>query len=332
MTRRQKALLASGITVAGGIVASALLIIRQQRPVVPRPLTITGAVLRKDSDPRKEQPIINAEVSAAAGRSSASVRTDSSGFFELTLRPGVMPGQLVTFGFRHPDYLPVDIIDIPGGQIYIIRMTPLEEEDGPKPSTRPVSISEIRLRYSVKATNTVNVSSAAKPFVVSNIGDIPCEGRTPCSPDGKWKATAGSIDLDAGEGNEFQNVRVSCIAGPCPFTKIEPPKPSHPARKVRVSVLNWSDPATFLVEAEVTRTMRSDMIRELYPVIFGEAMNFTLPAAAEGPSIQADLNGEAIVFPLGPELKLSWATCNLKIGASGAKVYRCELKPGYQFK
>ncbi|HXR75824.1 MAG TPA: hypothetical protein VN737_07610 [Bryobacteraceae bacterium] len=332
MTRRQKALLASGITVAGGVVASVLLIIRQRSPVVARPITVEGAVLRQDSDPRKEQPIIDAEIAAKAGASSADVRTDSSGFFKLTLRPGVLPGQFVAFSFRHPDYLPVDIVDIPGGQIYIIRMTPLVSEDGPKPSTPAVPIGEVRLRYSVKATNTVNVSSAAKAFVVSNIGNIPCEGRTPCSPDGKWKATEGSIDLDAGEGNEFQNVRVSCIAGPCPFTKIEPSKPSHPARKVTVSVLNWSDPATFLVEAEVIRTMRSDMIRELYPVIFGEAMNFTLPAAAQGPSIQADLNGQPIVFPLGPALKLSWANCSLTVGSDGSKAYRCELKAGYRFK
>lgn len=332
MTRRRKALLASGITVAGGIVGSVLLIIHQQRPVVPRPITIEGAVLRQDSDPRKEQPIIDAEISANSGLSSANVKTDSSGFFTLTLRPGVLPGQFVTFRFRHPDYLPVDIVDIPGGQIYIIRMTPLVREGSPKANTPAVSISEVRLRYSVKATNTVNVSSAAKSFVVSNIGDIPCEGREPCSPDGKWKATEGSVDMDAGEGNEFQNVRVSCIAGPCPFTKIEPPKPSHPARKVTVSVLNWSDPATFLVEAEVIRTMRSQMVRELYPVIFGEAMNFTLPATAQGPSIQADLGGQAIVFPLGPDLKLSWATCSLNVGTDGAKAYRCELKPGYQFK
>jgi hypothetical protein len=332
MTRRQKALLASGITIAGGVIASVLLILHQRRPVVPRPIMIEGVVLRQDNDPRKEQPIVHAEVSAMAGASRADVRTDSSGFFQFTLRPGVLPGQFVTFQFRHPDYLPVDIIDIPAGHIYIIRMTPFLSEGGPKPSTPPVSISEVRLRYSVKAINTVNVSSAAKAFVVSNIGNIPCKGRSPCSPDGKWKATEGSLDLDAGEGNEFQNVRASCIAGPCPFTKIEPLKPPRPARKVTVSVLNWSDPATFLVEAEVTRTMQSNMVRELYPVIFGEAMNFALPSTAQGPSIQADLDGQPIVFPLGPHLMLSWATCSLTTGSDGSKAYRCELKPGYQFK
>jgi hypothetical protein len=74
------------------------------------------------------------------------------------------------------------------------------------------------------------------------------------------------------------------------------------------------------------------MVRELYPVIFGEAMNFALPSTAQGPSIQADLDGQPFVFPLGPHLMLSWATCSLTIGSDGSKAYRCELKPGYQFK
>jgi hypothetical protein len=40
------------------------------------------------------------------------------------------------------------------------------------------------------------------------------------------------------------------------------------------------------------------------------------------------------VFPLGPNLSLSWATCNVRIGTEEEEkttVYRCELKPGYRF-
>ena len=69
----------------------------------------------------------------------------------------------------------------------------------------------------------------------------------------KWKAAVGSISLDAGEGNEFRNARVSCIAGPCPFTKIESHNFSHDGRTLNVSALDWSDTATFLLEAEVDR-------------------------------------------------------------------------------
>jgi hypothetical protein len=89
----------------------------------------------------------------------------------------------------------------------------------------------------------------------------------------------------------------------------------------------------FLVEAEVVHPMVSNAVRESYPVIFGRALNFTLPADAEGISIQAELNGETIIFPLGPDLLMSWADCNTRaIGDGNARVYRCELKPGYTFR
>jgi hypothetical protein len=76
----------------------------------------------------------------------------------------------------------------------------------------------------------------------------------------------------------------------------------------------------------------SDAIRQAYPAIYGRAMSFTLPAAAEGPSVEADLGEADIVFPLGPDLLLSWADCSLQVGADQTKLYRCDLKPGYEFR
>jgi hypothetical protein len=61
-------------------------------------------------------------------------------------------------------------------------------------------------------------------------------------------------------------------------------------------------------------------------------MNFTLPAGAEGPSLEAELNGSQIIFPLGPNPTLSWANCNVREERNQAKDYRCELKTGYNFK
>jgi hypothetical protein len=75
-----------------------------------------------------------------------------------------------------------------------------------------------------------------------------------------------------------------------------------------------------------------DVIRQSYPAIFGSTMSFTLPAGAEGPSIEAELNGNDIVFPLGPDLILSWANCTLKVSPDQGQLYRCELKAGYRFR
>jgi hypothetical protein len=187
----------------------------------------------------------------------------------------------------------------------------------------------VRLRYSIKTQTTIDVGSLARQFEVVNTGDVPCQSHKPCSPDGKWKAASSTLSLDAQKGNEFRNIRASCIAGPCPFTKFDPTDLSRPSRKIDITVLNWSDTASFLVEAEVTRTMTTEMVRHSYPFVTGETITFALPAAAEGPSILADVNAQEIVFPLGPNLILSWATCTVEVAPGGNKLYRCELKPGF---
>jgi hypothetical protein len=194
------------------------------------------------------------------------------------------------------------------------------------------AVANTRIRYSVKATTEANIGSAVRTFQIINTGNTPCNNHPPCAPGNKWKGTIGSLSLDAGEGNEFRNARVSCIAGPCPFTKIEQEYYSRDQRRLNVSVLNWSDTVTFLVEAEVVHPMTSDMVRETYPVIFGRALNFSLPPAAEGPSIEAEIQGDPIVFPLGPDLFLRWADCHVVVDRDQSKNYRCELKPGYQFR
>jgi hypothetical protein len=60
-------------------------------------------------------------------------------------------------------------------------------------------------------------------------------------------------------------------------------------------------------------------------------MNFALPPSSEGPCIEADLDGQYIVFPMGPALIVSIANCSVEVSPDGNKLYRCQLKPGYQF-
>lgn len=337
MTRGEKIFIGIALFVLLGFPA-AIVIISKTRPHPPpvMPVSLTGAVLRQDSDPRKQQPIADAVITVTAGTGVAYGKSDSSGLFHLILRPGVIPGQTITLKVEHSDYKPFETTQVPADQLWVVRMAPLTRETATvpaeaKPKTPGVTIKDVRVRYSVKFTTTRNVGFALQTFEVSNKGNMPCNERKPCSPDGKWKAAVGSVSLDAGDSNEFRNQRVSCIAGPCPFTRIDSGELAAAARKIKLSVLNWSDTATFLVEAEVTHTMVSDMIRQSYPVVFGDGMSFTLPAAAEGPSIEAELNSAPIVFPLGPELILSWAVCQVEISPTKTKIYRCELKPGYQF-
>ena len=297
-----------------------------------KPLTITGAVTVQDTDPRKQLPIAGVEVTVANSPGDPGAKSDSSGFFSLKLRKGRRRGQELMLMFRHPEYRPLDLQEFAGDKLYIVHLVPLSKTTEADLNRPVVAMGNVRVRYSINAMRTVNIGSAVKTFQVENVGNIPCKERPPCSPDGKWKATIGSASLDAGTGNEFQNVRVSCIAGPCPFTKIESDELSKARQKITASARNWSDPATFLVEAEVVHTMQTPIDHQSYPVIFGSALNFTLPTEAEGVSVEADVAGKTIIFPLGPELFLTWANCNARVNREQTSVYRCELKPGYRFQ
>ena len=296
-----------------------------------KPVTLKGAVLRQDTDPNKQLPLADVQITAINALGSGHAQSDASGFFSLTLPKGLRRRQSVLLQFRRNEYKPLDWDDFISDKIYIAHMIPLHQETIAE-SHSEAAISNPRIRYTVKATTEADIGSAVRTFQVINTGNKPCENRPPCAPGGKWKAAIGSLSLDAGDGNEFRSPRVSCIAGPCPFTKIEVENFSQERRRFNVSVRNWSDTTTFLVEAEVVHPMTSNIVRETYPVIFGRALNFSLPPAAEGPSIEAEVSGEAIVFPLGPDLFLRWANCHVGVDRDESRNYRCELKPGYQFR
>ncbi len=308
----------------GTILAFALLHRRQ-------PVTLRGAVLRDDKDPNKQLPISNVQIVATNALGSANTRSEPTGFFSLTLPKGLRRRQQVLLQFRHKDYQPLDWNDYISDKVFVAHMVPVNHDT--VADVHPKSfVSNTRIRYSVKATTEANIGNAVKTFQVVSTGNTPCSKTPPCSPDGKWKAAIGNWSLDAGEGNEFRSPRVSCIAGPCPFTRIEMESLTPDRQHFRVEARDWSDTTTFLLEAEVVHPMTSDMVRETHPVIFGRALNFSLPPSAEGPSMEAEIDGEEIIFPLGPNLALRWANCHMGIDKDRSKTYRCELNPGYQFR
>ena len=239
---------------------------------------------------------------------------------------------MIILQFRHKDYAPVDLKTVVADKIYVVDMSPLETQVDARSSRPVLPITNVFVRYSIESSTSVNIGTGIKTFQVVNTGNVPCHGNPPCSANGKWKAAIGSASLDAGEGNVYDDARLSCIAGPCPFTKIVSDGFSKGGRNIQVSVLGWSDTTTFLLQAEAFRYEVNDIVRDSYPVIFGDSMNFTLPGAAEGPTLEAEIGGENIIFPLGPSPALSWANCNVRAAQDQSKTYRCELKPGYEFR
>jgi hypothetical protein len=315
------------LAMAAGLIV--VLLVRRQHG---QPLTITGAITVQDADPRKQLPVPDVQITVRENSGEPPAKSDSSGFFSLTLPKGLRRGQRVTLMFRHPSYHPLDLQEFAGDKLYIVHLNPLSNNTGNASSRPAIAIGNVRTRYSIMSMRTVNVGSAVRTFQVENVGNVPCKGRPPCSPDGKWKAATASTALDAGPGNEFQSARVSCIAGPCPFTKIESEDLGKRAQQITATAEDWSDPATFLVEAEVVHNMQSPIEHRAYPVVFGSALSFTLPTDSEGVSLEADVSGETIIFPLGPDLFLTWANCNARLNSDHTSVYRCELKPGYRFQ
>lgn len=330
MKKGYKIALITLVVVALAALAARLLLVS---PLAKRAVrtTFSGVVLVNDLDVGKQVPLHDAVVSVTIGQSVAQARSDESGYFHLIL-PRQLANQTRRLTVEHADYAPFEDLNLSTRQLYIARLTPLTRMQKPALDGPKLGIRNVRIRYTVKAENTINIGSIVRSFSVPNQANQPCGKTSPCSPDKKWKAQVTEASYDAGDSNQFVNIRVSCIAGPCPFTRIQSGNIDAPVRVIKLSVLNWSDPATYLLEAEVRRTQVSDMVRQAFPAILGASMDFTLPASAEGPSIDAELNGTDVVFPLGPNLLLSWATCTAETGRDHTHLYRCDLKPTFEFR
>ena len=334
---RWKWIAVAAIVGAIALITIAVLVVRARRWDATL-MTLQGAVIRRATDPQRELPLADTLIVATRGATTITTHSDASGYFKIKFPEVIWPGQTISLSFRHADYRPLDMnlkmeFRSMMRRLYIATMEPepsaVQRTDTSKPSQ---VVSNIRVRYTENFQADEDVGSAVRTFQVVNRGNVPCHREAPCSPDGSWKAARGSINLDAGVGNVFRNVRVSCIAGPCPFTRIDTGDPAHPRRTLDVSALDWSDTATFLLEAEVVHTTIGSSVRHSYPVIFDRTLNFTVPPTQEGVSLEAEINGAPMVFPLGPDLYLSWATCTARIAdAEKSTAYRCELKPGYRF-
>jgi hypothetical protein len=336
-SRSIKIIVVVSVLVVAVAVGIAVRVARRGVPRIHPAITLEGSVLNQDADPSKRTPIPGVTVTATRGETELVRQTDPTGYFAVSFNSGIESGKDLTLTFEKTGYKTVQITPAhPGDQLYIVQMEPMApprpvRAQREQPPAKLTSIKDVRVRYSFKNESTISVSAVAKEFMAPNKGNIPCGNLKPCSPDGKWKATVTILPIDTDPGNEFRNVRVSCIAGPCHFLRIDPPSIENGGAKLKISVLNWSDTAAFLVEADVVRRMVTNVVRQSYPFILSNTMNFALPPTSEAVSIEANVDGKLIIFPLPPTLDLSWADCNVDTTAGGDKTYRCQLKAGYQF-
>lgn len=314
------------LTAAAGIFITTIV-------VKNRSITLRGAVIQKSDVPAREVPIAGVQVTATDGPLVVKTQTDTAGAFAVTVRRSVIRRHPLTLDFTHAAYQPAQIFDPTGNRLYIVAMIPVPMPPVPPEAEHPlVRIGNISVRYTLKTEEVVDVGSGVKTFEIVNKGDVPCNGHPPCSPDGKWRAALGSASLDAGPQNEFRDGRVSCIAGPCPFTKIVQDDFSHGGRVISVTVLDWSDTTTFLLQAEAVRHVLSDSTQKSFPVIFDRTLSFSLPGSAQGTCIEAEVDGMPIVFPILPNLSVGWAECQEQNEPGNNELVRCELKPGYAFR
>jgi hypothetical protein len=329
MTGRHAAALFGSAVLVFGLVTAGVVIALRVNPLVQT--IVTGVVIIDDSDARKQMPIPNVEIAGRAGNRVVVGKSDAAGFFRLTIPSSLRLERGIQLSFQSPEYQPLTISAATTDQIFIARMKPIPRSKEEVRTAPQHIIANVRIRYTVPTESFLDVGTEVRTFVVVNTANVPCRSVPPCSPNGQWKAAVGSLTLDAGARNHFRNVRTSCIAGPCPFTRIENEDQLQNGQLLRVSALNWADTATFLVEADVVRSQIADMVRQSFPVVFGRGFSFTLPPGAAGPSIETELDRADTFFPLGPSLILSWATCSLTANPDHSTLYSCELKNDYRF-
>src|SRR5579863_2359070 len=75
----------------------------------PRTITIQGAVIRRDADPRRQLPISSVAVTASDGLLSLATESDASGYFKLDFKENFWPGQTLQLSFRDPQYKPFEM-------------------------------------------------------------------------------------------------------------------------------------------------------------------------------------------------------------------------------
>src|SRR5437667_355447 len=104
------------IILACGILGTGLTVFMVHRW---RPVTLKGVVLTQETDANKQLPISDVQITAVNSLGDGNSKSDSSGFFSLTLPKGLKRRQPVILRFRHEGYQALNLDDFVEDKIYI---------------------------------------------------------------------------------------------------------------------------------------------------------------------------------------------------------------------
>ena len=159
--------------IAGWIIALAtvvpVLIALGVRHWRPHWSIIQGAVIRSDTDTRKQSPIAGVAITASHGDVKLSTESDASGYFKIAFPGTVLPGSTVVLDFQQKDFKPLELQDTIRfrsslRQLVIAAMEPAAVETPADSQHPPSVVSNIKVRYTVNSQNDQNIGSEAKHF------------------------------------------------------------------------------------------------------------------------------------------------------------------------
>ena len=145
----------------GGVLAASYYGFRLNGRFSP-PVTLKGAVIKQDYDPRKQSPIANVEVIFRDAVDVQDTRSDFSGGFTFTMPPRVKLGQPARLIFRHPDFKPLELNVTLSNELYVVRMIPLHGEVEATLNEAEIGITNVLVRYSTETVSYTHLTLPTK--------------------------------------------------------------------------------------------------------------------------------------------------------------------------
>src|SRR6202167_321994 len=146
MTSWRKIVIWSAVIIGlGGFLAATRITIRLYRR--HRSIVLRGAVVKQNVDTRNQSPVADVEVSAGDGSAVLESKSDFSGAFTLSLRPGSRRGQPISLTFRHPDYQPLTLKEVISDNLSIVPLSSLHGEVEAVLNEATVAVGNVLVRY-----------------------------------------------------------------------------------------------------------------------------------------------------------------------------------------